>query len=85
MNKLQESVDFISAKFEYEYEKDKKQKKEKRKILEGNNLKMHNKIAILEKQIHMQQQYSRRNCILPHVKPKSKGEVTDDIAVKTIC
>lgn len=42
MNKLQEeSVDFISIKFD-EHEKDKKQK-EKIKILEDNNFKMYDK------------------------------------------
>ena len=84
INKLRELVDFISAKFD-EYKEDKKQKEEKIKILEDNNLKIHDKIAILEKQIDRQEQYSRRNCILLHGIPESKGEVTDDVAVKTIC
>ena len=48
MNKLQELVDFISANFD-KFENEKKQKEEKIKILEDNNLKMHDKIAILEK------------------------------------
>ena len=84
INKLRELVDFISAKFD-EYKEDKKQKEEKIKILEDNNLKIHDKIAILEKQIDRQEQYSRRNCILLHGIPESKGEVTDDVAVKIIC
>ena len=79
--KLQESVDFISAKFD-EYERDKKQKEEKLKLLEDNNFKMFDKIAVLQKQIDKQEQYSRRNCILVHGIPESKGEVIDDIAVK---
>ena len=83
MNKLQESVYFISAKFD-EYEKDKKQKEEKN-FLEDNNLKMHDEIAILEKQIDRREQYLRRNCILLHGIPEYNGEVTDDVAVKTIC
>ena len=41
---------------------------------------MSDKITILEKQIDKQD--SRRNCILQHDIPESKGEVTDD---KTIC
>ena len=64
----------INAKFD-ECEKDKKQKKDKIKILEDNNLKMHDKIAILEKQNDRQQL---------HGIPECKGEVTDDGAVKTI-
>ena len=70
MNKLQKSVDFICAKFNE---------------LEDNNLKMHDKIAILENQIGRQEQYSRRNCILLHGIPECKCEDTDDVAVKTIC
>ena len=84
MNKFQdESVDFISIKFD-EYEKDKKQK-EKIKILEDNNLKMYDKTTTLEKQIDRLEQYLRHNCILLNGKPESKGGVTDDIATKTIC
>ena len=84
MNKFQdESVDFISIKFD-EYEKDKKQK-EKIKILEDNNLKMYDKTTTLEKQIDRLKQYLRHNCILLKGKPESKGDVTDDIATKTIC
>ena len=84
MNKLQEeSVDFISIKFD-EHEKDKKQK-EKIKILEDNNFKMYDKKTTLEKQIDRLEQYLRHNCILLNGKPESKGDVTDDIATKTIC
>ena len=84
MNKFQdESVDFIGIKFD-EYEKDKKQK-EKIKILEDNNLKMYDKTTTLEKQIDRLKQYLRHNCILLNGKPESKGDVTDDIATKTIC
>ena len=68
MNKLQESADFISAKFD-EYEK---YKKEKRKILEVNNLKRHDKIAALKKQIDWQEKNSRRNCILLYGIPECK-------------
>ena len=46
---------------------------------------MHDEIAILEKQIDRQEQYLRRNCILLHGIPECNGEVTDDVAVKTIC
>ena len=81
VNELQESADFISAKFD-EYEK---YKKEKRKILEDNNLKRHDKIAALKKQIDWQEKNSRRNCILLYGIPECKGEVTDNVAVKTIC
>ena len=84
ISKLKESFDFISAKFD-EYEKYRKQKEEKIKILEDNNLKMHDKIAISEEQIDRQEQYSRCNCILLHGIPKSKGEFTDNVEVKTIC
>ena len=84
MNKLQEeSVDFISIKFD-EHEKDKKQK-EKIKILEDNNFKMYDKKTTLEKQIDRLEQYLRHNFILLNGKPESKGDVTDDIATKTIC
>ena len=69
MNKLQESVNFISTKFD-ECKKDKKQKEEKIKILEDNNLKMYDKITVLEKKIDKQEQYSRRNYILPHGIPE---------------
>ena len=55
MNKLQESVNFISTKFN-EYEKGNKQKEEKIKFLENNNLKMQDKIVILEKQIDRHEQ-----------------------------
>ena len=43
---------------------------------------MHDKVAILERQINRQEQYSRRNCILLHDIPESKGEFNDDVAVK---
>ena len=62
-----------------------KGKKEKIKILEDNNLKQNDSLAILEKQIDRQEQYSRCNCILLHGIPECTGEVTDDVAVKTIC
>ena len=45
---------------------------------------MHGKIAILEKQIDKQEQYSRCNCILLHSILEYKGEVTDNVPVKTI-
>ena len=70
MNKLQELVDFISANFD-KFENKKKQKEEKIKVLEDNNLKIHDKIAILEKKTDRQEQYSRRNCILLHRIPES--------------
>ena len=41
--------------------------------------------SISEKQTDRQEQCSRRNCNLLHGIPESKGEVTDDVAVKTIC
>ena len=47
-------------------------------------MKMHDKIAILKKKIDRYEQYSRRNCILLEGIPESKGEVTDDVAVKRI-
>ena len=50
LNKLQESVDFISAKFD-ENKKDKKQKEEKIKNLEDNNFKLYDKIAISRKKL----------------------------------
>ena len=84
INKLQESVDFISAKFN-EYEEDKKAKWRKTKLLEGNNLKMSDKVTCFEKQIDKKEQNSRRNCILLHGMPESKGEVADNITLKTIC
>ena len=43
---------------------------------------MHDKIAILKKKIDRYEQYSRRSCILLDGIPESKGEVTDDVAVK---
>ena len=79
MIKLQESVGFISTKFD-EY---KKERKTKRKIKE--NLKIFDKLAILEKQTDKQGQYSRHNCILPNGIPESIDEVTGDIAFQTIC
>ena len=78
MNKLQESVDFFSAKFgEFDEEKKQKtkQKQQKTKNLEDKNLKIFSKIIISAKQIDKQEQHSRRNC----------NEVADDIAVKKIC
>ena len=50
MSKLKESLDFIRVKFDYE--NDKEQNEEKIKILEDHNLKMYDKITILEKQIN---------------------------------
>ena len=78
MNKLQESVDFFSAKFgEFDEEKKQKTKQKQQKIknLENKNLKIFSKLIISAKQIDKQEQHSRRNCI----------EVADDIAVKKIC
>ena len=49
------------------------------------SVKMHDKTAVLEKQIGRQELYSRRNCILLHGIPECKCEDTDDDAVKTIC
>ena len=46
---------------------------------------MHDKMAILEKQIDRQEQYPRCNCNLLHDIPESKGEATDDVTVKTTC
>ena len=45
---------------------------------------MNDKIAILEKQIDRQEQYSRRNSILLHGIPECKGEVTHDVVAKII-
>ena len=81
MNKLQESVEFI--KFD-EYKKDKKQNEEKIKILEDNNLKLHDIIAILEKQIDRQEPYPRYTCIFLYDMQKSTCQITY-IAAKTIC
>ena len=84
MNKLQKSVDIFRANFD-KFDKEKSQKKSKIKILESKNLKIYGKIIISEKQIDKQEQHSRRNCILLHDIAKIKGDVVDDIAVKTIC
>ena len=51
--------------------------KSKKKKLEDNNLKIHDKIDVLEKQSD--------NCLLLYATPYCKGEVTDDVAIKTIC
>ena len=48
-------------------------------------MKENDRLAILEKQIDRQEHYSRYNCILLHGIPECKGEVSDDVAVKTIC
>ena len=45
---------------------------------------MNDKIAILEKQIDRQEQYSRRNSIFLHGIPECKGEVTHDVVAKII-
>ena len=85
LNKLQESVDFISAKFD-ENKKDKKQKEEKLKYLEGNNFKLYDKIAISRKKLinkNSNRDVPVFSCML--YKKESTDEVTDDIAAKTIC
>ena len=83
MNTLQENPLTLLALSWTNMGKIKQQKEEKVKILEDNNLEMHGKIAILEKQIDKQEQYSRCNCILLHSILEYKREVTDNVPVKT--
>ena len=64
--------------------KTKSKTKKKWKILEDNNLKLHDIIAILEKQIDRQEPYSRYTCIFLHDMQKSTCQITY-IAAKTIC
>lgn len=46
---------------------------------------MSDKVTCFEKQIDKKEQNSRCNCILLHGIPESKGEVTYNITLKTIC
>ena len=51
-----------------EYQKDKKEKEEKINNLEKKVSEMSSKIENLEKSIDDQEQYSRRNCLLMHIR-----------------
>ena len=83
MNKLQKPVDLLALSLTNTRKT--KSKKKKKKVLEDNNLKTQEKLAILDKQIDRQEHYSRSNCILLHGIPECKGEVSDDIAINSIC
>ena len=65
---LEESVAFISAKFD-EYEKHKKVKEEKICLLDNNLTDATGKIFSLEQKIYKQEQYSLQNCVLVHGLP----------------
>ena len=80
---LIEAIDFILSKFE-EYEKDRKEKEERIKTLEECLTNMSKWVDSLSSQVHKQEQYSRRNCLLLQGIPENKNEKTDDLCVATI-
>ena len=80
---LAESVKFMTSKFD-ELEKDRKEKEKIINNLKGEVSYLSEKLGKLEESIDAQQQYSRRNCLLPHCTEESKGEDTDSIVLEIL-
>ena len=83
LGELCKCVEFISGKFD-EFEKDRKEKNECIKSLKEQVLSMERKIEQQSKSIELQEQYSRRNCVLVHGIKETKDEDTDKIVIDII-
>ena len=77
---LAESVKFMTSKSD-ELEKDQKEKEKIINNLKGEVSYLSEKLWKLEESIDAQQQYSRRNCLLPHGIERTKGEDTDNVVL----
>ena len=78
---LAKGVDFITQKFD-EYEKNRREKDAITATLQSELKSASMKAEDLEKKIHRQEQYSRRNCILIHGLKEDRNESTDDRVLK---
>ena len=64
--------------------KDRKEKEERIKTLEDCLINMSNRVDGPSGQVHKEEQYLRRNCLLLHGIPENKNEKTDDVCLATI-
>ena len=80
---LAKGVEFITQKFD-EYEKDRQEKGAIIAALQSELKNSNIKVEDLEKKTEMQEQYSRRNCIIIHGLKEEKNERTNDKVVKLL-
>ena len=78
---LSEAVEFITKKFD-QYETERKEKEKIINDLQGKVSEVSSEIEVLKNFLDLQQQYSRRNCVLIHGIPEQKGEDKDEQALK---
>mgnify|MGYP001796697292 CR=1 FL=1 len=83
LQELQDSVDFISKKFDI-YEKDRIENEKKIDDLEIKVSNLNDHVMQLQNQLDFQQQYTRRNCVLIHGIEEGKGENTDKLVCDVI-
>ena len=77
------SVEFLTTKFD-ELEKERKEKDELINSLQVEVSSLKVEVKNIEKKVHDQEQYSRRNCLLIHGLTETRTEDTDEMVLDFI-
>ena len=83
LNDMNSAKTFINEKF-VEFEKEIKNNNEEIRSLKKENSYLTKRLEEMDVVLDIQEQYSRRNCILIHGVDKIDGEDTDDLSIKVI-
>ena len=83
LNWLSESMDFMTNKFE-EYKREREEKDKIIDTMKSDMVNMNEKIEKLERIVDIQEQYSRRNCLLLHGFAEGERENTDELVLETL-